>query len=514
MAKPRPDLGAATATLPTMDRLPFRLHDFTRIMWVSDRARTVWQPRVTRIGQAWSQVERLTVVAGLRSCALQHASPAQLPALAADCARLGLSVLPLALEGQPGGPYATEAVPLRPDAPHTFRVAIGLTDALLPFKTAWDAGDQSETGRLLGYPACCGRFFQRVWVDERSVDTTWAMAGGTCAETAPRTIDVTGPPEANILLRWLGVRAVPHLPCSFACRDTVRLADGLLHVARESGFATEAEWIIEMLSWPVEWSALHGIAEVTTPVVKIATRTDASADKYVVRRKGQSYPAEGARGTTFPFQRAALQGPLPMSGPASVAPSARDALARPVVVGRRREHWYATDNGFASAAAMAAAHRPILELAAEHLGGRSAAVLDLGCGNGALLEALCAGNSTLVPLGVDADPRKIAHARGLQPGLADGFFVGDIFEAEAPWTHRQPDLVIVMPGRLLEVDADRAERLREWLHATGATLLVYAYDDWVTRYGDLEGLCMRAGLRISSRSRGGTALAAVLCSNA
>lgn len=339
---------------------------------------------------------------------------------------------------------------------------------MLPFKSAWDAGDQSAVGRLLGYPACCSAFFQRVWVNDRSVDTTWAIASGMCADTTPRTIDVAGHPQANILLRWLGVRAVPHLPCSFASWDTVRLADGLLHVASESGFAAEAEWIIEMLSWPVEWSALHGIAEIKAPVVKIATRTDATADNYVVRRKGQSYPTEGARGTAFPFQRTALQEPLPASVPASVPPSARDALAHPIVVRRRREHWYATDNGFASEAAMTAAHRPILELAGEHLAGRSGAVLDLGCGNGALLEALCAGNSTLVPLGVDADPQKIAHARVLQPGFMDGFFAGDIFEPEAPWMHRRADLIIVMLGRLLEVDAGRAERLREWLRATGA----------------------------------------------
>ena len=34
-------------------------------------------------------------------------------------------------------------------------------------------------------------------------------------------IDVTGPPEANILWRWMGARAVPHLPCRFNCTDTV-----------------------------------------------------------------------------------------------------------------------------------------------------------------------------------------------------------------------------------------------------------------------------------------------------
>jgi hypothetical protein len=60
---------------------------------------------------------------------------------------------------------------------------------------------------------------------------------------------------------------------------------------------------MELLDWPVEWSALHGIAEIRTPVVKIATRTDPTPERYVVRWMGKSFPADGARGLMFPYSQ-------------------------------------------------------------------------------------------------------------------------------------------------------------------------------------------------------------------
>jgi hypothetical protein len=53
----------------------------------------------------------------------------------------------------------------------------------------------------------------------------------------------------------------------------------------------------------MEWSALHGIAEVRTPVFKLATDTDASAATYVVRHHGGGYPEHGATGLVFPYRR-------------------------------------------------------------------------------------------------------------------------------------------------------------------------------------------------------------------
>ena len=81
----------------------------------------------------------------------------------------------------------------------------------------------------------------------------------------PTHIEIPQVSKCNILLRWVGPRIVFHLPCSFDCRPTVELADKFTQIARDAGFHQEMDWLEEMLSWHVEWSALNGIAEIMTP---------------------------------------------------------------------------------------------------------------------------------------------------------------------------------------------------------------------------------------------------------
>ena len=65
-------------------------------------------------------------------------------------------------------------------------------------------------------------------------------------------------------------------------------------------------------------------------------------------------------------------------------------------------------------------------------------------------------------------------------------------------------LVLLMPGRLLEVDDTSAARLRSWLQGHFEHLLVYAYGEWLTRHGGLAGLAEKAGLKLISAHPGGT----------
>jgi hypothetical protein len=103
----------------------------------------------------------------------------------------------------------------------------------------------------------------------------------------------------------VGVRAVPHLPCSFACAPTRSLAERFLEIGRAAGWAQEMDWIIELLSAPMEWSCLHGIAEVKTPLYKVSATTDATGSKLTVRWRGRAMPAASARGLRFPYQQPA-----------------------------------------------------------------------------------------------------------------------------------------------------------------------------------------------------------------
>lgn len=486
-----------------MERLDFTLPDFTRLAWVSGAAEQVWRPRFERIAVAWSEIEWRAVLAGVRSCAVTMASPEDFLTLGARWAEAGLSALPVEMVGVSGQPYSATGVPLEPGQPFMFRFVVGRPSDIAAFKVAWDGADQDAIGDYLGYPACCRKFFEAVWVDDGMVDTTWPMAVAT-AEAPERvtSVEVAGPPHANILWRWMGLRAVPHLPCRFDCPSTVEVGERLVAVGRRAGFDQEMDWLIEILSWSVEWSALHGIAEVKTPVLKVSTRTDATARRYVVRRRGDSHPTEGVSGLTFPFE---VPVTLRLTGSRGFQLGLQNATGL-----HPRPEWHATDNGFESVAAMDDAHRPVVEAAMAALDGSGGGVIDLGCGNGALLERLCAATEGVVPFGIDTDPLRIDRARALHPDHSDNFIVADLFDEDRPW-YDGPRfaLALLMPGRLLETDPSRAAALRMYLARAADRLVVYAYGDWLTRYGDLASLAAKTGIDLIGPPDRPAALAAI-----
>ncbi len=472
-----------------LDRLDFVLPDFTRLAWVSDHAQETWQPRVARITAAWLDIEWRAVLAGVRRCALTMCTPEEFLDKGAEWAGEGLNALPVEIAGRSTQPYSATPVPLRAGEPFLYRFVIGVPHDVAMFKKAWDAGDQELIGDLLGYPPCCREFFRRTWVDDALVDTTWPMAVATAAPTHDGTlVEVEGPPQSNILWRWMGVRAVPHLPCRFDCPATVAFADALIAVGRDCGFGEEMDWLLEVLAWPAEWSALHGIAEVKTPVVKVSTRTDATARKYTVRRLSDRLPDEALQGLSFPFE-------VPVKLRLTATRGFRKGLENMVAGDGPKPDWYASDNGFTSEDAMDAAHAPVVGAAVAALAGTGGDVLDLGCGNGALLQRIEAATAGVVPHGIDVDAIRIEHARLVLPAHADNFVAGDLVDEDVIWPDgRRYALAVLMPGRLLEAGPERSAALRQRLRDRCQQVLVYAYDDWLERPGGLPGLAREAGL--------------------
>ena len=56
------------------------------------------------------------------------------------------------------------------------------------------------------------------------------------------------------------------------------------------GFDEEMDWLEEIVGWQFEWSALHGIAEVKTPLLRISSETDVTMERLTVRYMGAEYP--------------------------------------------------------------------------------------------------------------------------------------------------------------------------------------------------------------------------------
>ena len=72
---------------------------------------------------------------------------------------------------------------------------------------------------------------------------------------------------------------------------------------RDGRVIEELGWFRSLTRWPVAWSALHGIAEVRTPVLKLATNTDPTAERLDVRLHSDQAVERAAAGVTFPYVR-------------------------------------------------------------------------------------------------------------------------------------------------------------------------------------------------------------------
>ncbi len=475
-------------------RLDFRLPDFTRYAWVSDQARATWEPRINRITNMLHELEWRAIAAGIRQCALRAIHPEQISSLAAILAPLSIEIEPLQKIAISKN-YSASLQTADEGEPFTYWAVLGCREDTEVFKYAYWENDQETIGRLLGYPECCTRFFMEVWVNQGCVDTTWQMAHETLSShlITPYEIEIPQVSSSNILLRWLGVRTVFHLPCRFDCEATQQVADRLAEVARQAGFHEELDWLTEMLRWPVEWSALHGIAEIKTPVVKISTRTDATPQKYTVRYLGDTYPEVGVQGLTFPYKR-------PAKRQVSDSQQYKAGLENPIQTvdeTYQRFEWYFRDNGFSSRYAMDMSHQPILNFACSYLSQASGKILDLGCGNGALLRKIWLKHQAVIPCGVDVIPEKIAHAKLLLPEYKDNFAIANIFDIESFWaSNEEYDLVILMLGRLIEVAPIQGNQLLNRLKTQTSQVLVYAYDDYIREHESLEEMAKQVGVEL------------------
>jgi hypothetical protein len=234
-------------------------------------------------------MEWLSVAEGVRDAAIVAVAKDELPAALARWSEHGLR---------------SAGLPSRLAYVDTVCLLIARRGKLQHAYEAWLGRDGTRGAwKEFGYPECCRRLFDEVCVKGGNGDSTWAMSLPSKAFEGT-AVDVAhgGSPLANVLWRWLGVRAVPLLPCRFNCEAAIRLGEQMLKVGERAGRCEEVKWITEILSWPVEWSALHGIAETKTPILKMATHTDATASKRVVRWLGSRYPSDGATGICFPYR--------------------------------------------------------------------------------------------------------------------------------------------------------------------------------------------------------------------
>lgn len=256
--------------------------DGATVQFASDTEH-LWRQRFELVRIAWKKIEWLSAAEGVRSVCMVSIPRAQLSEAAAHYASRGLTVAPLRPHAIATG-YASKLAPPKDGHPFAYRVAIGRPAAVDAFRVAYTSNNHIQIGELLGYPRCCCEFFQRAWIVADVDDVTWHAARNSefCSSDG-RHVDVKAHPLSNLLARWLGLRAVPHLPCSFTCAKTVTFADNLFELGVRSGHAQELGWLRSILALEYTWSSASGMTEITTSLFRIRVPTKYCGARLQVR---------------------------------------------------------------------------------------------------------------------------------------------------------------------------------------------------------------------------------------
>jgi len=152
--------------------------------------------------------------------------------------------------------------------------------------------DHIGIGKLLGYPTCCTKFFNENW-GHPSVDPQYEAAVNTPkTKVVDDVVTVSCHPYCNNMLRYFGLRITPHLVHSMQCKKTIKWGEEWIEIMRQ--IDDEAtDWLIELLSMPLTWSAYKGVVIIDTPLFRAVSNSDTTLVKKVVNNLGWKSTVKG-----------------------------------------------------------------------------------------------------------------------------------------------------------------------------------------------------------------------------
>ncbi|RYG89578.1 MAG: hypothetical protein EON59_01315 [Alphaproteobacteria bacterium] len=261
-----------------MKPLAFTLPPLVQVSWASPTLRQRWGEVFA--GAPLALAQRWIDAIGRRElpAAIFPVRPFDLPILMRAALAFGLEVRPLDDSHRFLGRMGWRAPAL------SLVVAAGCTtvvDAIVE-----RLGEADEAGFLMeaGWPKCCAT----ARASSGAASPIWAFIRSTEASAQPVGAK---PLSWHPLLRTLGINLLPHVPCGPDCAPSIRHAQRL----------ASTEEVDEVLSWSVNWSALHGLTEIFLPVSKILHDIDPTADTHRFVLAGD-LPEETPFGLVAPYR--------------------------------------------------------------------------------------------------------------------------------------------------------------------------------------------------------------------
>lgn len=287
-----------------MEQLDFELPDFVRVAWVSDLAKEVWEPRFQKIIKVLDEAKWSAIVEGVLPYAILSMAHEDYVESTNMWLNAGLAALPIGYQDSRNYTYSRTITDPDLIQSSMINVVVGKSQDLLEFQSVYESAESLETVyELLEHPLCCRRRIVET-LEGGWTDPIWSLfLCNAQTSDSKQYLEVDAITGINFLWYALRIQTIPHFPCSFNCNESIKLSKTIVDIARNRDYRQAMDWLQEILVWPIKWSALHGIAELKTPVLKVSKNTDATATTYTIKCLGSSYPVEGARGVNFPYKR-------------------------------------------------------------------------------------------------------------------------------------------------------------------------------------------------------------------
>jgi uncharacterized protein len=263
----------------------FHLPPFVRHTFVGEAQRASWEPRLEAVRAALVRLGVLAVSRQLVPASLVSVTPAEVFAIHNLAASYGLHTRLLSRSAR------------------TMRewMVIGSEHMSAQYLQAWERGEHAILDAQMGVPVCCQQAHTRVQQTGKNY-AGWPLLADQHSAGGPGA-DVHYPLTLNTLFSPLGIDLPGYQPCGLQCEESQRRGSALIALGRETGMGEAMDWLTEILDWPAEWSALHGIAELKTGIIKLAYNTEFTHEKLTVRYHGQTLATGAARGLSFAYRR-------------------------------------------------------------------------------------------------------------------------------------------------------------------------------------------------------------------
>jgi hypothetical protein len=276
------------------DRLNFKIYPFQRTSWASEQLKITWEKTLSDIADKLNQWLMVREVFDIQPLQLRTFPRAAYYAFKKSLQRDGLYV-DVAHDVPRGIKLAFGII-----TEHEVLAVIGQRNDVLAFlHSSWELATVAAVSKI---PLSHLQFWSN-YAEANLEDHLWAYFAHGEGWVTQKHLELPGS-LVNPLWRRSGIHAMPYLPSSVTCKESSKLAGHIQTIFRQQVKDRDLiERWQEILSWPCEWSALHGIAEIKTPLFKMIYNTDATGDKYVFRLLSENYPAEGLPGVQFPYRK-------------------------------------------------------------------------------------------------------------------------------------------------------------------------------------------------------------------